>query len=466
MDRYSDDVPELAKQYARFERGRELYLIRGVAPVFGMLLGVIFIGGAVYPVFVAHHGQFFYLGLEILGVCVALFCIGAHAAHTGKVTLAMRCVAIAACLAVITPYAFLTGDSHFTSFAAAGLATFSLTIVLVGIISDGSLIWPVTLVMMVATLGIIWVPQSDITAGQRVSITIEAIIQQLGCALLMLIMNVAYRATIKSLGDFHIHNRHQSLRLFMQGDNLNILTHELKKPITNLAQMVQHTPIARMSPAEETSLRATVDLLAHMINIFPWDEAAVRREFMLSKMHLGEILEHARTIVNGGEIVAGRERIQLPHDGSTDVYVWGHSVNLRLLFVNLFANALQATRASAHPTITVRIGHPLATTEAAAQQPDEYIPERLEIQVSDNGTGIAEHDLPLLFDIYYSAAETGPTPQPHNDHTREPHGIGLWACQQYVNAMRGSIRACSAGVGQGATFTVTLDVCEFSQIKG
>ncbi len=70
-----------------------------------------------------------------------------------------------------------------------------------------------------------------------------------------------------------------------------------------------------------------------------------------------------------------------------------------------------------------------------------------EIRVSDTGEGIAPDFLPLIFDRF-SQAEASTT--------RGGLGLGLAIVHRLVELHGGTVRAESAGLGKGATFTITL----------
>jgi signal transduction histidine kinase len=73
----------------------------------------------------------------------------------------------------------------------------------------------------------------------------------------------------------------------------------------------------------------------------------------------------------------------------------------------------------------------------------------VEISVSDTGEGIAAEVLPFIFDHFRQADSTS---------TRRHGGLGLGLAivQHLVELHGGSVRAESAGAGQGATVTVHL----------
>lgn len=73
----------------------------------------------------------------------------------------------------------------------------------------------------------------------------------------------------------------------------------------------------------------------------------------------------------------------------------------------------------------------------------------LSIAISDAGIGISGADLERVFDRFYRA---GADPSVHGS------GLGLYLSRNLVEVQGGRISASSAGIGSGATFTVTLPI--------
>ncbi len=101
---------------------------------------------------------------------------------------------------------------------------------------------------------------------------------------------------------------------------------------------------------------------------------------------------------------------------------------------NLLANALRHTPVDGR--ITVRLG---------------VVGQQVELQVRDSGEGIRPEDLPHLFERFYRADRS---------RTRETGnaGLGLAIARAIAQAHGGTIRAQSAGLGQGSTFILNLPV--------
>lgn len=81
----------------------------------------------------------------------------------------------------------------------------------------------------------------------------------------------------------------------------------------------------------------------------------------------------------------------------------------------------------------------------------ERVNSHIEIVVSDTGQGIAAEFLPHVFDRFRQADSS-------SSRQHGGLGLGLSIVKQLVEMHGGSLRAESAGIGQGATFTVALPV--------
>jgi len=75
--------------------------------------------------------------------------------------------------------------------------------------------------------------------------------------------------------------------------------------------------------------------------------------------------------------------------------------------------------------------------------------DRVVIRVRDNGIGIAPDVLPRVFERFWQA-DSAP------DRAHGGLGLGLAIVKQIAELHGGSASAESAGVGHGATFTITL----------
>lgn len=105
---------------------------------------------------------------------------------------------------------------------------------------------------------------------------------------------------------------------------------------------------------------------------------------------------------------------------------------------NLLSNAVKFTPESGRVDVSLR-----------------RLPHSAEIVVSDTGQGIDPQFLPYVFDRFRQADST-------STRSHGGLGIGLTIARRIVELHGGSVRADSAGLGKGATFTISLPIATLS----
>jgi len=115
---------------------------------------------------------------------------------------------------------------------------------------------------------------------------------------------------------------------------------------------------------------------------------------------------------------------------------------LEQVFLNLLTNAVKFTAPSGRVTIEATICGAF-----------------VEVRVSDNGSGIDSAFLPFVFERFRQGAD-------RETHSEPGLGLGLFIARQLVEGQGGTIRAESAGSGQGSTFAVTLPVTKSARTAG
>lgn len=145
---------------------------------------------------------------------------------------------------------------------------------------------------------------------------------------------------------------------------------------------------------------------------------------------IGEVLEQVRAILEGGAVDKGIE-LSVEASGSTPPWITTDPVRLRQMILNVAGNAIKFTEVGG-----VRVE--LAWSKGV-----------LEIEVHDTGTGIPEDRLDRIFEDFQQADDS-------STRTHGGTGLGLAISRRLARMMGGDIRARSR-VGEGSTFTITLD---------
>ena len=214
---------------------------------------------------------------------------------------------------------------------------------------------------------------------------------------------------------------------------LAMLSHELRTPLTPVliwaGGMVNEPGI---SPEIRQGLRMVsrnVELEARLIDDM-LDLTRITRgklKLQLSRADVHELLHHAIDIVRS-EMEDRHLLLNFALDASDhDVLV--DAPRLQQVFWNIFRNAYKFTPEKGR--ISVQSYNPQR--------------DRVVIEISDSGAGLAPHFLEKIFDAFEQV-----------DTNREGLGLGLAISKAIIEMHGGAIRAHSEGLGKGSTFVIDL----------
>ena len=210
-------------------------------------------------------------------------------------------------------------------------------------------------------------------------------------------------------------------------------SHELRTPLSVLIAETQ-TVLSRERPAEEYR-----EVLAGNLDTARQMKRLAEALLELARIDTGEKWEPGPPLEIGviADEVIGRLRplakarnVSITREGESAM-TGGSPERLALVISNLLENAIHHGRDGG--SVVVSTGH------------DEDV---VTLQVSDDGPGIPEQDLPHVFERFYRAdkSRTG---------SQGRYGLGLAICRGLVEAEGGSISVKSER-GKGACFTVKL----------
>jgi len=230
--------------------------------------------------------------------------------------------------------------------------------------------------------------------------------------------------------DLELANRHKS-------EFLANMSHELRTPlnaIIGFSEVLAEQMFGKLNAKQmeyATDIHGSGQHLLSLINdILDLSKIeAGRLDLEASEFDVGAAIANATTLV--------RERVQrqgltLKVEVGPDVTTWrADARRFKQILVNLLSNAVKFTPMGGQ--VTVR----------AAMHDD-----RLRVSVSDTGVGIAESDMPLLFEPFrqVGASDRGKA---------EGTGLGLSLVRSLIELHRGTL-AVDSKVGEGSTFTFEL----------
>jgi CheY-like chemotaxis protein len=219
---------------------------------------------------------------------------------------------------------------------------------------------------------------------------------------------------------------------------LATVSHELRTPLTAVVgwahilkgEDVQPDRLRHGLEVIERSARAQSRLIDDLLDV----SRIVSNRLRMSRepVPLADVVENALDQVLPQ---AEDKKIQIHSDLSETALVLGDARRLDQVVCNLVWNAIKFTE----PPGTIRVLLKRDGTDMI-------------LSVSDTGAGISPAFLPHVFEWFRQADA--------RSRSQSGLGLGLGIVRHIVQLHGGSVRAESAGLGQGATFTVTLPVYE------
>ena len=215
------------------------------------------------------------------------------------------------------------------------------------------------------------------------------------------------------------------------------LAHEIKNPLASLRSAAEQLAGDRLAPADRETLRRLVvhesDRLSRLLAEFmEFSRVELRR---WAALDLREVARHAVDLVQQHPDALKGARIELQEPTDALVVEGDHDLLHRAIF-NLVLNAVQ--HAGPHGAVLVELGRAFGPDLPSTVQMQAPI----RVVVKDNGPGIAEKDIPRLFDPFYTTRDGGT-------------GLGLAMVHRAVEAHSGAILVDGDRTA-GAQFTVYL----------
>jgi PAS domain S-box-containing protein len=220
---------------------------------------------------------------------------------------------------------------------------------------------------------------------------------------------------------------------------LAVVSHELRSPLNAilgwskilLTKTVDDATRKNALETIEKSARSQAKLIDDLVDSARVSSGKLRLE--LRPINLYEII---KTVYYAQRPTAEARKINLEFSANKeDIQVFGDSIRLQQIFTNLLSNALKFTSEGGNIKINVKTND-----------------DAVEISIKDDGQGISEEFLPNIFQQFQ---------QGDNRTARSQTGLGLGLSIVRILAEKhnGRIKAESAGIGRGSTFTVTLPLC-------
>ena len=212
------------------------------------------------------------------------------------------------------------------------------------------------------------------------------------------------------------------------------VSHELRTPLTAVRALVE--PLKEgMVTREEDRMRYYDIILREVMRL----SRLINDQLELSRLQSGGVAIQKQRMTLDDLIYDVCDRyhsiaeekglaLNIESDLSGVPSVWGNPDRVEQMFIILLDNAIKYTEAG---SVNVQV---------------DWDDEAVSITVRDTGIGIAEEDLPYVFDRFYKVDKA---------HSGKGSGLGLSIARELLNRMGEQIHVESArGVGTAFTFTV------------
>ena len=234
---------------------------------------------------------------------------------------------------------------------------------------------------------------------------------------------------------------------------LAMLAHELRNPLAAISGAVEaidrrgdngngngeggaarERAVARLGEIGRRQIRHLAHMVDDLLDVsrITSNKITLRREPLDLRRTLESALDGTRPLAEGrGQTLD----VQLPDQ---PVMVEGDGTRLEQILSNLLHNAVKYT----HDGGTIRVR--LSRTQAEGTGTP-----LAQVEITDNGRGIAAQLLPSIFDLFVQGDIT-------IDRSEGGLGLGLTLVRRLAEMHGGQVLAASPGPGQGSTFTVLL----------
>jgi signal transduction histidine kinase len=204
------------------------------------------------------------------------------------------------------------------------------------------------------------------------------------------------------------------------------IAHEINNPLEALTNLVY---LARKNPAKSESYLAIADQeLDHIAEITKHTLGFYRDTTIASQANIAEIIHEILELYSRK---IQFKNIEVKERYTTDTKILGYPGELRQIFSNLVANAIEAMENNGHLTVK---------TSAVGHDPHGDAPG-VRVSLMDDGCGIDQTQMTKIFEPFYTTKKDVGT------------GLGLWLTQNLVEKHHGYIRVRSR-IESGKSWTV------------
>jgi len=215
------------------------------------------------------------------------------------------------------------------------------------------------------------------------------------------------------------------------------LTHEFRTPLTVILGMVNQMREAPKQYFDEGTLlierngKSLLRLINQLLDLSKLENNSFQLQLQQS-----DIIAYLRYLTQSFQTYANSKNLSLEFFASAEAIVMDFDMEqIKQIMTNLISNAVKYTPSGGSIKVKVK-----------------QKKELLFIAIQDTGVGIAQQDVPHIFDRFYQVDAS-------STRAGEGSGIGLAHTQELMRLMSGTIRVESK-VGGGSTFTIQLPIIQ------
>jgi len=222
-------------------------------------------------------------------------------------------------------------------------------------------------------------------------------------------------------------------RLLTMGNMISEISHDLRRPLTNIKGWIQILREKYPAVAEDEKFFGMAEEEIHRLN----DLVKELVDFSKPHKYETEMKDIRQIIKRSAELIGPEFRKKnigfIEKYGDTNYEIVMNKNQILEIFLNLFLNSVDAMEKGGTIKVTGKIDRP-------SFKKKDY----LAITVSDNGQGIKKENLPRIFDRYYTTKDTGT-------------GLGLVVVERIIAAHGGTLEVKST-LGKGTDFILYFPI--------
>jgi len=241
--------------------------------------------------------------------------------------------------------------------------------------------------------------------------------------------------------DLRLANQRLEIAVRFQKELLNIISHEVRTPVNAISGYISllregafgeiPEEVGRVLGKMEINTGEIGEMLDYLLHSSRLEQGKIEKGD-LAEINLKSLIQEVLPLVQPLAQLKGLG-IEINYNEKTPL-ITTDSNRVKYILINLLSNAVKYTRKGG---IEILAAPSLDSTGAV-------------VAVSDTGIGIAETELPLIFDKFYRGKNQA-------DLAEKGLGLGLAIVKDYVRLLSGRI-SVESQPGAGSTFTVELPV--------